>query len=215
MKAILTSVFLLSFAIGLTAQEARSGQEQHYIFPTFIEGTVKQKSGEVIKVLLNYNALTEEMIFDQEGKKLALDKLENVDTVFIGERKFIPVGNVFYEKATNGHFPLFIQHQCQLLPPGNNTGFGTSQTGAISNMRDLKSQGLAYKLKLPDDFLVIFKTKYWLKKNNNFYIINNEKNLMDLFPDKADVIKKYVKGNKLSFKKTSDLVKITTLCNSL
>jgi hypothetical protein len=41
--------------------------------------------------LLNYNSLTEEMIFENNGKKLAIGKgeLELVDTVFIKDRKFV------------------------------------------------------------------------------------------------------------------------------
>lgn len=213
-ETLFLTIFLLRLLGNLYAQDLQPGNEiNHYIFPSFIEGTVKQKSGEVIKALLNYNTLTEEMIFDQAGQKLALDKIENIDTVYIQNRKFIPFGKVFYERATNTPNALFIQHKSQFIPPGNNTGFGTSQTSAISNMTDLKSLGLAYKLKLPDDFKIISKTIYWLKKNNNSYIIKTEKNLQDLFPEKADAIKKYVKDNKINFKNPDDLIKVVTFSN--
>ncbi|MDQ6815547.1 MAG: hypothetical protein M3040_17595, partial [Bacteroidota bacterium] len=205
---ILTSLTLVF------AQDDIPGKEIfHYVFPAFIEGTVRQKSGETNKALFNYNSVTEEMIFDQGGQQLALDKIENVDTVYIQNRKFVPFGNVFYEVATTGAMPLFIQHKTQLIPPGNNTGMGSSQTAAITNISDLKAAGLAYKLKLPDDYKVMNKTIYWLRKNNNYYIIKAEKNIEDLFPDKADAIKKYVKDNKVNFKNSQDLIKVVQFCN--
>lgn len=214
MKQFLLTIFLLLVLAALYAQDGEPAQEtQHYIFPSFAEGTVKHKSGEVIKALLNYNTVTEEMIFDQNGKKLALDKIENIDTVYIQNRKFVPVSNVFYERATNTINALFIQHKSLFIPPGNNTGFGTSQTAAISNIADLKALGLAYKLKLPDDFKILSKTVYWVKKNNNYYILRTQKNLEDLFPERADAIKKYVKANKINFKKPDDLMKVVIFCN--
>jgi len=39
----------------------------------------------------------EEMIFIQKGSYMALTDLENIDTVLIQNRKFVPVGKVFYE----------------------------------------------------------------------------------------------------------------------
>lgn len=214
MKQFLLTIFLLCLLRALYAQDVQPIEEiQHYVFPSFVEGTVKQKSGEVIKALLNYNTITEEMIFDQAGQKLALDKIESIDTVYIQGRKFIPFENVFYEMATNTPIALYIQYKLEVLLPGGNTGFGSSQTSAITSISDLRTSGIAYKLKLPDDYKMISKTVYWLKKNNNFYIIKNEKNLQDLLPAKADAIKSYVKTNKLSFKNPADIVKVILFCN--
>ena len=214
MKKVLLAISILAFFNSAYCQDELPGKEiQHYVFPAFTEGTVKQKSGEINKASLNYNTVTEEMIFDKEGKQLALDKLENIDTVYIQSRKFVPFGSVFYEVATNTPISLFIQHRSQLVPPGNNTGFGSSQTAAITNISDLKAAGLAYKLKLPDDYKLNNKTIYWLRKNNNYYIIKTEKHVEDLFADKADAIKKYVKDNKINFKNHQDLVKVISFCN--
>lgn len=214
MKPLLLTVYILTAIITAYSQEDVPGKEvHHYVLPAFMEGTVKQKSGESNKALLNYNSVTEEMIFDQKGQQLALDKIENVDTVYIQNRKFVPFGNVFYEVAATGAIPLFIQHKTQLIPPGNNTGMGSSQTAAITNISDLKAAGLAYKLKLPDDYKVMNKTIYWLRKNNNYYIIKTEKNIENLFPDKADAIKKYIKDNKVNFKNSNDFINVVQFCN--
>ena len=69
----------------------------HYLFPEFIQGEVRLKSGTITGSRLNYNALTEEMIFESNGKYLAIAKPESVDTIYIQGRKFIPEGKIFYE----------------------------------------------------------------------------------------------------------------------
>lgn len=214
MKNILFSLAACCLFFSLFAQPEINGKEYYnYVFPAFVEGTVKQKSGEVNKASLNYNSLTEEMIFDQSGQKMALDKIETIDTVYIENKKFIPVGKVFYELAANTPVALFIQHKSEILPPGSETGFGTSQTSAITNVNDLKNSGIAYKLKLPDDYKVISKKIYWLKKNNNYYILKSAKNVQDFFPAKADAIKAYIKANKTDLKNDNDVIKLILFCN--
>lgn len=145
MKKILLASFGLCLLSPLSAQQEINGKQLfHYIFPDFTEGIFKQKSGEINKALLNYNSLTQEMIFEQSGQQRALDKIENIDTVYINTKTFVPVGQVFYEVATKTPVALFIQHISKIIPPGNETGFGTSETSAINNMTNLKSSGEAY-----------------------------------------------------------------------
>lgn len=62
----------------------------HYLFPEFIQGQVRLKSGTITESRLNYNALTEEMIFENNGKHLAIAKPESIDTIYIQGKKFIP-----------------------------------------------------------------------------------------------------------------------------
>jgi len=213
-KFVLFAMYAVCITGFLRAQVQQPGTAlYHYVFPTFIEGTVKQKSGEVNKALLNYNSLTEEMIFEQSGRQMALDKTENIDTVYIENKKFIPAGNVFYEVATPTPVALFIQHKSSVIPPGSNTGFGTSQTSAITSITDLKSAGRAYKLTLPDDYKLTSKTVYWLKKNNNYITIKNVKDVQDLFPDKSGAIKDFVKSSKINFKNSADVIKLIMFCN--
>ena len=48
----------------LYAQPELQGKELfHYVFPDFVQGTVKLKSGERHEAILEYNSITEEMIF--------------------------------------------------------------------------------------------------------------------------------------------------------
>lgn len=65
--------------------------------------------------MLNYNSITQEMIFLQNGAYLALGQLENIDTVYIAVRKFTPVKDVFYEVATETPVPLLINHKCKVM----------------------------------------------------------------------------------------------------
>lgn len=202
MKLIVLTLFTVCSIFHVQAQPETNRKElYHYIFPNFTEGTVKKKSGEIIKTLLNYNTITEEMIFQQAGTYMALDKIESIDSVSIQNKTFIPAGKVFYEVATYTPVALFIQHKTEIIPPGNNTGFGTTQTSAVSNLNNIISTGGAYQLKLPDEFKLRPKTEYWLNKDGSYLNIKNLKQVEAVFPQKAALIKDFVKANKLSFNK--------------
>lgn len=186
----------------------------HYLFPEFIQGQVRLKSGTITESRLNYNALTEEMIFENNGKHLAIAKPESIDTIYIQGKKFIPEGKVFYEIFTNLPVPLAIHHQCSVTPPGNPSGFGgTSQTTSISTSSRLFLSGGIYELKLPDDYIIEPYDEFLIKKDNIYFKANNIKQVIKCFPDKSDAIKDFVKLNKTDFKKTDDVKELIIFCN--
>lgn len=189
-------------------------QLTQYLFPEFTEGSVLQKSGTVIKTQLNYNTLTQEMIFKQGDQYLALDRIWEIDTVFLNNKKFIPGNNMFYEADAKTPVALLIQYSSDIIPPGNETGFGKSQTSAVTNVTDLKRSGRAYALSLPDEYSFRNKTTYFLKKGEEITIAGNLKDVKKVFAGKETLIDDYAKKNKVSFKKTDDVVKLIEFCNS-
>jgi hypothetical protein len=87
----------------------------HYILPEFTKGTVLMKDGTRNPALLNYNAATEEMIFDQNGQKLAFAEitLNNLDTVFVQDRKFVLLDNKKFAEVINQEgYKLLVQYKC-------------------------------------------------------------------------------------------------------
>ena len=123
----------------------------HYLFPEFTKGVVLMKTGVKNEALLNYNSLTEEMIFDNKGTKLALGQLEQVDTVYIQGRKFFPLNNKFVELVYQSKYALYAEHKCNVKDPGKPAAYGgTSQTSATSTYSSYFSGGQVYELKLPE-----------------------------------------------------------------
>ena len=80
MKTILLSLILCLIA-SFGQSQVHKVELSHYILPEFIKGTVLMKSKTTNSTMLNYNALTEEMIFDNKGNKMAMARLEEIDTV--------------------------------------------------------------------------------------------------------------------------------------
>ncbi|WP_423147200.1 hypothetical protein [Rubrolithibacter danxiaensis] len=210
--------FIVSFLLAIVTVLPVFSQENlkgisisHYVFPEFKQGTVLKKSGETQKALLNYNTLTQEMIFDHNGTKLALAQINTIDTVYIDGRKFTPVDSIFYEVAdTKTNTPLFIQHKSTVTGPGASVGYGSStQSSSATSLSSYSGSGIGktiYNLKLPDEYKVKSQKQFFLKKDNRFIKINNLKSVQRLFKDKAEEIKTFAVTNHTNFNDVEDLI---------
>lgn len=165
-------------------------ETSHYLFPEFTRGVILMKSGKRNDAVLNYNSLTEEMIFEKSGQKRAIgtNELLFVDTVFIEDRKFVVLNGKFVELAHHSTWDLFVEHKCKVEEAGKPAGYGgTSQTSAATSVSSLYSQGrVVYNLKLPDNYETKPYRVYWLKKNGEIYKFGSMRELKKL--DRKSVV---------------------------
>jgi len=215
MNQLLITILLL-FSICVDAQRVdKPVVLSHYVFNEFTKGLVKVKSGETYSQTLNYNILTGEMIFYQDEKYMAIQKPENVDTVYVDGRKFITADNKFYELLANTSAPLLVEYTYSVNEPGTSTGYGsTTRTTAASSFKSVINTGGAYDLKLPDDFKVIPGYSYLIFKEGKYQKANSAKQLYKIFPGKKNSIDDLVKKNHTSFTKREDMVMLVKAIES-
>jgi len=213
-RTLSTGSIILFFSIYSVSGQKGNVVSPHYLLPEFTKGTVLLKAGTPRELKMNYNMITEEMIFEYPGKYLALTNIETIDTVFILGRKFIPSGKIFHELLVNSRVPLFAKYTCTVTPPGKPSGYGgTSQTAAITIVDQLFSDGRAYEMELPADYAVVPNTEYLLFKDGNFIRIYNIKQVIKAFPEKGSQIEEYNKKRKTDFKKQDDVISLIAFCN--
>ena len=215
-KNIILSIFFISITAAVYAQQAK--EVSHYIFPDFIQGTVLMKNGTENHALLNYNAASQEMIFDQNGKKLAIapPTLNQIDTVFISDKKFVRHNNKFMEVLLDGEIQLFAEHKCRIIPPPKPAAYGgTSETSSVDSYSSWQTDGRLYNLELPNDFKVNPITVYWIKKNGelkNFVSINQ---IRKYYKNKKKELKEYEKEHKIDFQNNDDILQLIKFTESL
>jgi len=213
-KLILLSILAISFFKASSQDSVPVTREvQDYIFKNFTEGTVRKKTGQLVQAVLNYNTLTEEMIFEKNGQRLAMSQLEDIDTVYIDDKVFVPVGKVFYEKATNTPKALYIEHKNDIVPPGKNMGYGTTQSGSVTAINKISGTHQLYSLDLPTDYKFTKRTIYWLNDGGGFVPLKNMHAVISAFPSHSAAIRDFVKTNKISFAKDEDVIKLILFCN--
>jgi len=183
----------------------------HYLFPEFTQGVILMKAGTKYDVLLNYNSFTEEMIFENNGKKMAIAKVELrlVDTVFIKDRKFIALNNKFLELLYHSKWDMYVEHKCRMNEPGKSSGYGgTSKTTSIKTYSRIYSEGNIHELKLPDGYEIEPYTYYWIKKNGELNRFINMRELKKLYKDKKDLFKAYVKKYGVKYDNQESIIQL-------
>jgi hypothetical protein len=198
----------------LQAQTDTIPYVSHYVLPDFIVGSVKMKTGATEYALLNYNMITEEMIFDKDGTALALAELEAIDTVYIDSLVFVPHEKIFLEVLYAGKVVLYKQNKCNLLIAGNPAGYGGStETGASKNVSNISGMGRAYKLKLPADYHITDASQFWIEKEGKLQKATTNSQIRKVFPEKADEIKQLTHSKGFDIKKNEDMISLVRKCS--
>ena len=170
------------------------------------------KTGKRNIAMLNYNSLTEEMIFENNGQKRAvgINEILLVDTVYIKDRKFVALNEKFVELVHHSKWDLYVEHKCNVEEQGKPAGYGgETQTGAATSVSSLYTQGrVVYDLKLPDAYKTKPYSIYWLKKNGELYKFMNMRELKKTYEDKKDLYKKYLKINRVKFQDQEGIIQL-------
>lgn len=188
-----------------------------FTFTEFTTGTVYQKNGAKLDATLNYNTVTQEMMFDQNGSKLILDQSDNIDSLDIQDRIFVPAKVGFYEKLSKTPIALYAQYKGKITK-GDALGgrIGTSNStlnGTVGGTKSSTDKPGNYDIKLMDGFIMDTQVIYWLKKDKDYTQVSNLKVFAKQFPGKEALIDAFIKENHIAFGKVQDMIKLIEFSN--
>ena len=193
----------------LSGQTSSKGDMPQYLFGEFAGCEVLMKGGKINSPVMNYNTVTEKMVFLSNDKYYDMTNPEAVDTVMLNECKFIPVGKAFFEVLVPGPISLFIQHKGNLMSAGKPVGYGgTSQTASANYISNIELSGIQTNLTLPNDYIVNPAPVYWIRTGEKWSDFTNEKQFISLFPDKSTQIKSFIKENRIKIDKPENLTRL-------
>lgn len=210
-------VMLLSGTLfWLHAQVNTKGEIPQYLFPEFTKCEVLMKTGQINNAMLNYNMVTEKMVFISNSKYYDLTNTDMTDTVRLKGSRFVPVGRAFYEVLVTGPITLYIQHRGTLMLAGKPVGYGgTSQTAASTYISSIELSGMQYNLTLPSEYVVNPSSVYWIRIGEKWSDFTTVKQFLSLFPDKSQQIKSFIKENRIKIDKPDSIAKLVRYCSSL
>lgn len=213
------TVFVLFFAmmsLPVKAQTNSDGSSPQFLYPEFAKSKVRMKNGQIQYIVLNYNTVSEKMVFQKDDKLYDMVNPEMVDTVFLHDSKFVPAGKVFYEIVLAAPVAFFVQHKGELMSPGTPAGYG--QPSQVSNTKNISSVELSsgnYNIQLPTDYTVKTELIYWIRKDGNMFSFVTERQFLKLNPEKETDLKQFIKQNKIKFDRSPDMVKLAEYYNKL
>jgi hypothetical protein len=200
----------------ISSQRDTLSLDTQFLLPELFAAKISFKDGSAINARMNYNILSEKMIFEKNNKVFDLVNTEKIDTVFFPGRKFIPMNEIFIEVFDKSSIPLFTQFKGDLIPPGKPSGYGgTSQTSSIESIATIYGGAQSYNLKLPSDYTVKLTVINWVRINGKMEKFISERQFLKLFKSQETEIRKFIKTNNINFNNRNDIVKLLAFCNSI
>lgn len=214
-KPLALICFSLLFSFFANAQSTSANEAPNYfLFEKFVDGTVLMKSGARENAVLNYNTEDQTVLFQDKGKNLILTDLPTVDTIYMQDKKFVPVGEKVYEVVSgneeSGVLASFVGKKQPLAATVDHNGNSKKALGVVDNTVssiyvNRNFQGL---------YSIQISKNYFVRKKYKLYRANTEKQIAKIYPDKENDIKNYVSQNNIDISKESDLLKLIAYCNS-
>ena len=181
-------------------------------YPEFLNGEVLFRDGKVTKARLNYNRLTDEMIFiSGRGDTLALDNEHTIKFISIDKDTFyFDQGYILLIKS-NKVLKLGIKQGFKLVDKKKETAYGLpSSSGSVSSYSSYDNGKMLHHLKVNEQATIIKVTQYYFGDKYNRFVFATKKNLIDLFPECESQLKTFCKKNKIDFTRKIDLEKAVT-----
>lgn len=195
-----------------------------FLFDDFTEARIKFRNGSQTVVSLNYDASNKTMLFRQGEELMEVTNTSTVDTVSVGDRRFIPAEKGFYEVVSLNNGTVFVDWLLKDVNVGSKGALGAITQGSVHNLQ-MSNLGLnSTEMYTPYKQQKLGSADVYRRKSDNTYYINKENKLVRLktlkqvvkaFPAYKDDINTFAKENDIDMKNPHDVLVILDYCLGL
>ncbi len=219
MKKLLFILLAVLLPLGAVAQN-----QSVYMFERFVTVKILFKNKVENKVSANYDAGRKRLMFGHGDVMLEATNIANIDTVYFGERRFIPGGRCLYEVIKVPHGSVKIDWWLKNVMIGSKGALGSVTQGSVHQLQ-MSNLGLnSTEMYTPYENSRTNSNEIYRQRNANVYYVTvggkeyklkELPNLYKQFPDKADKLKAYAKENKLDLRTADNALKMLDYLLSL
>ncbi len=226
-RILLLLITLMVPATGFPAQDGKkvivkagtsvvdyfSGADR-YRYPSFVEANVLFRNGRVNKLKLNYDILFGEMVFIQDHDTLAIIKKKEIRYVALPDTFYFNDG---YIELIRSETPrVGVKNIVKLNDVLKKGAYGTTaRAGAVDAYDRMDRQGNAFALIPDEDLELKTVSQYYIADALGNFIEFNKKNVLQLYPEKADGIKAFIKAGRISFDSRQDMIKLAEFLHKM
>jgi hypothetical protein len=153
-----------------------------YESDNMVNGTISYQGEIYPDRNLYYNLVSDQLIIDNYSHNALITlSPEKVDSFIVGSHVFVPLNtnrsnglekDGYYEQLVSGEPALFARREKKLV-----TGTGSEESRYIQY------------------------NNYFIRINQVYYLVDGKNALLDILNDRKDELKKYIRNNKINFKK--------------
>lgn len=201
-------------------------QKTIFMFDDFIKVKVLFKNKSVGQVVANYDAGHKRLMFKQGGETLESTNTAVIDTIYFGERRFIPAEKGMTEVMKLNHGTVKIDWWLKDVLVGSKGAFGSVNQSHVQHVYGADMSGsevgfssyVAYENSREND------NEIYRRRNANVYTVTVEgkeyklKELAQMykrFPDKAEQLKAYAHEHNLDLRTADSALRMLDYLLSL
>jgi hypothetical protein len=207
-------ILLIGTVLNVNAQGNSDRPLPQFLFPVFADGVIIMKDASKSEARLNYNMVEEAMISEKDGVYWRSQNPALIDTIYLQNRKFVPVDNAFYEILATGEATFFLENKSNYVSVGEDIGYGAkSHSIDHTELTRFETWSSVATVELPKNVTISKASVNWVRRNGTMQRFNTEKQLLKMFPEKKIQISDYIDKQKINLKVREDLIKLGNFCN--
>ena len=180
------------------------------------------KDGKIFNTLLNYHMVDERMITELDGVYRYSTNPQLIDTIYLENRVFVPVENVFYEILSGGAVTFLLQNKGKYIPKGSEVGYGQrsrsvepTQYRRFELSNTLFNFGAVAYMDLPPNVDITPASVFWVRKNDKLEKFETEKQFLKIFPEYEPELKAFLKKERINIRSREDIIRLGNYCNEI
>jgi hypothetical protein len=225
MKSFLTTMAILiccgaSFSQTTEIITVKAGQnisdlyKEIYRYPQFTAGRVYFMNGDVSAAKLNYNLISQIMLFtNNTGDTLAIDNESTIKYITIAKDTFY-YDEGYLELVENySHVKLAIKQKIKFSDKKKIGAFGMPTSTVKTESDDTFLGDRRYNFTIAEDLIFKKETEFYLNDDANHFLAINKKNLLRLYPKKKDSIENFLKENNINLREEKGIKLLVQFLN--
>ncbi len=227
-------IFLLLFiSIGLfgmaqentpTIANTYFSTKSPYLFDAFISGQIYFSDNKTKSIDLNYHVVANEIHYVENKtlKTFSTTDLAKITKITIGDYVFIAIKGKIYEVLYANKASALKQRKPNVTNE-NPGAYGTTSTTSANTKTNrvnldagapLERGALVNIGNKKTDTEIAIHESYRLLLNATVYPAN-KRGVLKMYSDKSDEVKRFIKEQKIKFRKETDLIKLLKHCETL
>jgi hypothetical protein len=175
-------------------------------YPQFIAGRVYFVNGDVSAAKLNYNLITETMLFvNQKGDTLMIADATAVKFITIEKDSFYYDNGYLELLDGNKSVRLAMKQRIKFSDKKKIGAFGMPTSTVRTESDDTFLGDRRFSFLVAEDLIFKKETEFYMSQGSNSFIILNKKNLLKTFPKNKENIEDFLKEKNINLQAVKDV----------
>lgn len=194
--------------------EGKLFKERYYFLPEFSQGVMKYSDGSIFKGNMNIDVFKQTVsVVTDKKDTITLPEKPEIESVIIGKNTFRKVKNLIYQVIYDSEkFALVVNKNLKIVSKNVAGAYGTTtDNAALSVLNSVSSNNQIESLSEPVTYSFTYDEKVQIMSPDGKTSTLNKNKLIALFPEKKDLIEKFIADNKSDLSKIKDVIPLFNL----